>query len=82
MTCVDLPAGLNNIGNTCYMNSLLQYYFSLTELREHIFGCEPTTVPDANEQKTQAMHKKSQLCMLILNSRIIAQKTILGFDLV
>ncbi|CAH7683133.1 ubiquitin carboxyl-terminal hydrolase, partial [Phakopsora pachyrhizi] len=30
----DLPAGLNNIGNTCYLNSLLQYFFSVRELRE------------------------------------------------
>ncbi|MBW0461494.1 hypothetical protein O181_001209 [Austropuccinia psidii MF-1] len=30
----DFPAGLNNIGNTCYLNSLLQYFFSVRELRE------------------------------------------------
>ncbi|WAR55733.1 hypothetical protein PtB15_6B476 [Puccinia triticina] len=30
----DLPAGINNIGNTCYLNSLLQYFFSVRELRE------------------------------------------------
>lgn len=28
------PAGLNNIGNTCYLNSLLQYYFVIKPLRE------------------------------------------------
>ncbi|KAJ1972277.1 ubiquitin-specific protease ubp2 [Dimargaris xerosporica] len=29
-----LPAGLHNIGNTCYLNSLLQYYFTVLPLRE------------------------------------------------
>ncbi|KAJ1919201.1 ubiquitin-specific protease ubp2 [Mycoemilia scoparia] len=29
-----LPLGLDNIGNTCYLNSLLQYYFSVLPLRE------------------------------------------------
>jgi ubiquitin carboxyl-terminal hydrolase 25/28 len=32
------PAGLNNIGNTCYLNSLLQYYFVIEPLRDYILG--------------------------------------------
>ncbi|CCF58154.1 hypothetical protein KAFR_0D05070 [Kazachstania africana CBS 2517] len=32
------PIGLNNIGNTCYLNSLLQYYFSIAPLREYILN--------------------------------------------
>lgn len=32
------PAGLDNIGNTCYLNSLLQYYFCIKPLRETVLG--------------------------------------------
>lgn len=31
-----LPPGLWNIGNTCYLNSLLQYYYSIPVLREYV----------------------------------------------
>lgn len=36
------PAGLNNIGNTCYLNSLLQYYFSIAPLREYVLNYQET----------------------------------------
>lgn len=38
------PTGLNNIGNTCYLNSLLQYYFSIAPLREYIINYQNTTL--------------------------------------
>ncbi|CAG8954152.1 hypothetical protein HYFRA_00005771 [Hymenoscyphus fraxineus] len=30
----DQPVGLDNIGNTCYLNSLLQYYYTVTPVRK------------------------------------------------
>lgn len=36
------PTGLNNIGNTCYLNSLLQYYFSISPLRDYILNYQKT----------------------------------------
>lgn len=34
------PAGIENIGNTCYLNSLLQYYFVIKPFRDYILNFE------------------------------------------
>ncbi|KAH8819632.1 hypothetical protein F5884DRAFT_20818 [Xylogone sp. PMI_703] len=33
-TPADQPVGLDNIGNTCYLNSLLQYYYTVKAVRD------------------------------------------------
>lgn len=37
---LNLPVGLDNIGNTCYLNSLLQYLFTVEPVREVVLGYE------------------------------------------
>lgn len=34
----SLPVGLDNIGNTCYLNSLLQYLYTVEPVREVVLG--------------------------------------------
>lgn len=36
----EWPVGLANIGNTCYLNSLLQFYFTMKPLRELVLHFE------------------------------------------
>lgn len=35
---LTLPVGLNNIGNTCYLNSLLQYLFTVKPIRDIVLN--------------------------------------------
>ena len=35
---LEEPVGLENIGNTCYLNSLLQFLFTITELRHLVLN--------------------------------------------
>jgi len=48
----SMPVGLISHGNTCYLNSLLQYYFSIEPLRDVVLHYDRYKLPiDANTTK-------------------------------
>ncbi|KAJ5268298.1 hypothetical protein N7524_005757 [Penicillium chrysogenum] len=49
----DWPVGLQNIGNTCYLNSLLQFYFSVRPFRELVLDYERFQM-DLNDEESLA----------------------------
>ncbi|KAG6010536.1 hypothetical protein E4U21_005887 [Claviceps maximensis] len=40
-----IPVGLHNIGNTCYLNSLLQYLFTVKPIRDIVFNYDDVRLP-------------------------------------
>lgn len=44
-----LPVGLHNIGNTCYLNSLLQYLFTVKPIRDIVLHYEDARLDLADE---------------------------------
>lgn len=70
----DQPIGLDNIGNTCYLNSLLQYLYTVKDIRDVVMNFEDHRMSlneaDVKRKKiggrsvTKAEIMKSQNCKL------------------
>ena len=49
----EWPVGLTNIGNTCYLNSMLQYFFSIKPFRHLVLNFEMFLIDLNNEAEIQ-----------------------------
>lgn len=56
----DWPVGIENIGNTCYLNSLLQFYFTIKPLRELVLDINKFKMPvDEESLKTKRVGSRN-----------------------
>ncbi|KAB5518211.1 hypothetical protein GE09DRAFT_1066193 [Coniochaeta sp. 2T2.1] len=46
---LSLPPGLDNLRNTCYLNSILQYLYTVTPIRELVLNYDPAAVGLSDE---------------------------------
>ncbi|ODQ81939.1 hypothetical protein BABINDRAFT_6566 [Babjeviella inositovora NRRL Y-12698] len=67
------PRGLDNIGNTCYLNSLLQYFFALKPLRDAVLTFHAFDPAEPALQKVLAERK-------VGNRNITAAETRRAFE--
>jgi ubiquitin carboxyl-terminal hydrolase 25/28 len=56
-TTSDEPVGLENIGNTCYLNSLLQFYYTIKPLRDVVMNFDAYRV-DPNDHDIRSGKKR------------------------
>jgi uncharacterized UBP type Zn finger protein len=76
---LEMPAGIKNVGNTCYINSLIQALFLVPQFRFHIFDLGSVAQPASAGERL--IHELQLLFtrMLLTNRRYVDPSPLLEF---
>jgi ubiquitin carboxyl-terminal hydrolase 25/28 len=64
--------GLHNIGNTCYLNSLLQYLFTVKPIRDIVFNYDSLRL-ELNDENIQARRLGGNKMQMDRGEAVVAQ---------
>lgn len=65
------PAGLDNIGNTCYLNSLLQYYFCIKPLRDAVLNFNELNIDYTKHPERKIGGRKAEELEIVRSCQFI-----------
>ncbi|GAA5846834.1 hypothetical protein JCM9279_004459 [Rhodotorula babjevae] len=69
---LNVPVGLTNIANTCYLNSLLQYFFTVREVRDTILAFHDTPTPSSQQGQLRVGGRLVSLAEVKRSKRFVA----------
>ncbi|KAF3490497.1 ubiquitin-specific protease [Arthroderma uncinatum] len=81
---LDWPVGLRNIGNTCYLNSLLQFYFTIQPFRNMVLDLEryKTELDDNAIHNKKVGSRKVSLLEIQRSQKFLGQLKTLFNDMI
>ncbi|RKF75826.1 putative ubiquitin carboxyl-terminal hydrolase 2 [Golovinomyces cichoracearum] len=81
--CAAEPLGLYNIGNTCYLNSLLQYFYSVKPLREMVMNFDNyrMVINDENMRRKKVGGRQVEKTEIIKAQKFVEELQKLFIDL-
>ncbi|KAI1820095.1 cysteine proteinase [Xylaria intraflava] len=74
-TCATTPPGLKNIGNTCYLNSLLQYFYNVKAVREMVLNYDQIQL-DLNDSAVHSRRTGGNGTRVTTEEAIVARQFI------
>ncbi|KAI1636139.1 hypothetical protein F4809DRAFT_409250 [Biscogniauxia mediterranea] len=72
---LNTPPGLKNIGNTCYLNSLLQYFYNVKVVRDLVLNADQYCL-ELNEETVKARRTGGNGTSVNLEEAIVARQFI------
>ena len=65
-----MPAGLKNLGNTCYVNSFLQIWFHNVPFRQALYDWDPEEDEAERENDTLLMAERYVLQIMVVEAKL------------